>query len=101
MAIPLIDFRQMKRSITVAEVLRYYGWVPTTREPASLRGPCPIHQSRSHRSRSLSVTRREWYCHVCRHGGDVIRLVQLLDGVSPVQAALRICDLLHITVPRR
>ena len=40
---PGIDLRQVRREITIQQVLDLLGFVPTARRGPRLRGPCPIH----------------------------------------------------------
>lgn len=96
-----LDFKEVKALVSVYDLLRKLDWKPTRYEPASQRGPCPIHGSRSPKSRSLSVTRNEWYCQVCKRGGDVCRLYALLNHTTDYQAALALCDLFGHRVPIR
>ena len=53
---PGIDLRQVRREITIQQVLDLLEFVPTARSGFRLRGPCPIHGSRFARSRVFSVS---------------------------------------------
>lgn len=64
------------------DYLKKLGWRPARdggREEVA--GLCPLHRETQP---SFYVNRRKqlFYCHGCGRGGDVIRLVELLDGVS-------------------
>lgn len=96
-----VDFAAIKATVSVEEVLRHLGWTETSREPSSMRGPCPIHGSRSTHSRSLSVAKTWWRCHSCGAKGDVLRLWALIHGSTDLEAAIAICTALHIRIPRR
>jgi DNA primase len=96
-----VDFDALKRQVSVSQVLRHLGWMPTRIEPATQRGPCPVHGSRSRGSRSLSVSRTWWKCWSCGARGDVIRLWALLHRCDDLTAALAICEALNVRVPRR
>jgi DNA primase len=78
---------RLRRSIPLLPYLEKQGWKPTAYgERDEVFGRCPLH----HDSRpSFYVNRRKnvFYCHGCGHGGDVIRLVELLHGLN-FQAAL-------------
>lgn len=39
-----------------------------------------------------------WYCHQCRAGGDVLDLMQYVEGLDYNQALTRAADQLHITI---
>jgi DNA primase len=49
------------------------------------RCPLPDHDD-THPSFYVSLTKRRFYCHGCKHGGDVIELYRLLNGASFRQA---------------
>jgi DNA primase len=52
---PTIDFAEVRRRIPIARVLELVGFRPVRRAAAELRGPCPIHRSRSPHSRSFAA----------------------------------------------
>ena len=54
-------------------------------------GLCPFHDDKKP---SLSVTpsKNEWHCFGCDKGGDVIRFVELIDGVDFKEAVRRLSD---------
>jgi hypothetical protein len=52
---PLLDFRQARADIRLAEVLQLLGWRARARCGAQVRGPCPVHESTSPASRSFSA----------------------------------------------
>jgi hypothetical protein len=53
--VPAIDFRALREQISMAEVLALIGFEPQTAFWSGRRGPCPIHRSRTPRSRSFAV----------------------------------------------
>jgi hypothetical protein len=82
-----IDFADLRDQVTCHRVLASEGWVATSDRSSTVRGPCPLHRSRSHRSRSLALTGPHWYCHYCKRGGDVIDLWAELHGLPLLEAA--------------
>src|SRR6202522_2721181 len=74
-------YRWRKR-IPLLTYLKQHGWKPTAYSEADgVCGGCPLHRD----SRpSFYVNRRKdvFYCHGCGQGGDVIRLAELLHGLS-------------------
>src|SRR5437899_5027524 len=52
---PGVDYRQLRASISIAEILQLIRFVPAQASGQQLRGPCPVHGSRSPSSRSFSV----------------------------------------------
>jgi DNA primase len=73
---PLIDLRQARSEIRLGDVLALLGCEPRTRAGAQVRGPCPVHGSRSATSRSLSahLGRGLWQCFRCGAGGNALDL---------------------------
>jgi len=82
---------RLRRRIPLLSYLKQQGWKPAAySESDEVCGLCPLHRD----SRpSFYVNRRKdvFYCHGCGQGGDVIRLAQLLHGLS-FRAALATLD---------
>jgi DNA primase len=82
---------RLRRRIPLLTYLKRHGWKPAAySESDEVCGVCPLHRD----SRpSFYVNRRKdvFYCHGCGQGGDVIRLAQLLHGLS-LGAALATLD---------
>jgi DNA primase len=73
---PALDFRAARARVTVAEVLDLLGFVPRSRRGGQVRGPCPVHRSRSPTSRSFAahLGRGVWHCFRCGGGGNALDL---------------------------
>jgi DNA primase len=73
---PLIDLRQVRSEIRLARVLELLGWRPRERSGEQVRGPCPVHGSRSPTSRSFSahLGRGVWQCFRCEASGNAVDL---------------------------
>jgi DNA primase len=73
---PLLDLRQARADIPLAEVLELLGWTARTRVGVQLRGSCPVHGSRSPTSRSFSaqLDRNVWHCFRCGASGNALDL---------------------------
>jgi len=96
-----VDFRQLRQSLDIEQVLISYH-VPLERVGLhQLRGPCPLPTHSSERSResfSVDTAKNVWACHSAsccearqgRVGGNVLDLVACLEGCSIRQAALRL-----------
>jgi DNA primase len=80
----------LRRQIPLLDYLGRRGWKPIRdRGKEEVAGVCPLHRETQP---SFYVNRRKqlFYCHGCGRGGDVIRLVELLDGVSFTEALTRL-----------
>jgi DNA primase len=90
-----------KQRPTLLEYLEQHGcnkWRRAGRE--EIAGLCPLHRETKP---SFFVNRRKglFYCHGCGRGGDVIRLMQLLEGLSFRQARARLIWNENATPPLR
>jgi transposase InsO family protein len=73
---PPIDFRAVREAIPIADVLELLHFKPTHRVGAQQRGPCPLHGSRSPRSRCFSVQleNNTFQCFKCGKAGNQLDL---------------------------
>ena len=98
---PLIDFRQARSDIPLRTVLELLGFVPRTRAGAQLRGPCPVHGSRSPTSRSFAahVGKGVWHCFRCGAGGNALDPWARATGQELYAAVLDLYRRLGRSVP--
>src|SRR5262245_32009841 len=94
-----VDFRLLKQSICIEQVLGSYGLELQRVGRHQLRGPCPLPTHDSQRSRlsfSVDTVKNVWACHSAsccklrqgRVGGNVLDLVAwLAEGCSIRNAA--------------
>jgi DNA primase len=98
-----VNFRMLKQSIGIEQVLASYRVELKRAGHNQLRGPCPLPTHGSERSRqsfSVDTAKNVWACHsnsCCevrqgRVGGNVLDLVALLEGCTIRDAALRLQD---------
>ena len=99
---PGIDFAGLRQQLRLEQVLALLDFVPTARCGAQVRGPCPVHGSRTPRSRSFAahVERHCWHCFRCRAGGNALDLWVAVTRLPVYEAALDLCRRLHVEVPR-
>ena len=99
---PAIDFVQVRRQVSMAQVLALLNFVPSRRRGSSLRGPCPIHHSTDPHSRSFwaDLSTQQYRCFNCRSAGRQIDLWATVHGQSPYDAAEDLCNRLGLPVPR-
>jgi DNA primase len=86
---PGIDFRLARSQVRLAEVLELLGFAPSGGGGQQLRGPCPVHRSRTPRSRSFAahLGRGVWRCFRCGAGGNVLDLWAAVSG-QPIHTAV-------------
>ncbi len=98
---PAIDYRMLRGSIRLAQVLELIDYEPRTRQGQQLRGGCPLHGSRSPTSRSFAahLGKNVYHCFVCQAGGNALDLWVALTGQSVYAAALDLCARLGQSVP--
>ena len=96
-----VDFRELRQSLDIEQVLTSYHVSLERVGLDQLRGPCPLPTHSSKRSResfSVDTAKNVWACHSAsccearqgRVGGNVLDLVACLEGCSIRQAALRL-----------
>ena len=98
---PAIDFAVLRAVVTIAAVLRLLGFQPRSSRGAQQRGPCPLHGSSSGTSRCFSVNLEQhtFHCFKCGRSGNALDLWAHTTGQSTYDAALDLCQRLHLPVP--
>jgi len=99
---PGIDYRQLRRQITMREVLNLIGFQATWRRGPQLRGPCPIpacHSACGHPF-SVHLVRQVYQCFACRSRGNTLDLWIAVCGLPLHHAALDLCRITNIAPPR-
>ena len=100
---PGIDFRRLRQQLSLTQVLDLIGFTPTTRHGPQLRGPCPVHESKTPRSRSFAahVGKNCWHCFRCGAGGNALDLYLAVTKLPLYEGALQLCARLALPVPWR
>ena len=98
---PGIDFREARARLRLAEVLELVGFEPVARIGDQLRGPCPVHRSRSRRSRSFAahLGKNVWHCFRCGGGGNALDLWVRVTRQPLHAAVVDLCGRLGRDVP--
>jgi DNA primase len=98
---PGIDLKQVRREITIQQVLDLLGFVPTARCGSRLRGPCPIHGAGHSPSRVFSVHLGydRYRCFRCHSAGTQLDLWAAVHGLGIHAAAKDLCGRLGIPIP--
>jgi hypothetical protein len=95
---PGIDFANVKREVSMEDVLRLLNWSPVSIKGSQQRGPCPVHCSANASSRSFCVNGEGWYCHKCKRGGDQLALYSQVTGLPIYDATVALCGQLRRAV---
>lgn len=98
---PGIDFQAVQAGVPMATVLRMLRFVPRGVRGDQLRGPCPVHGSKSPRSRCFSVDLGQGvcYCHTCGFAGNQIQLWAKVQDMGVYAAAIDLCGRAGLEVP--
>ena len=105
-----LDFRLLKRKVTIEQVLADRGLLDgLTRRGARLAGPCPIHGGDNPGAFVVSLEKHIWWCFTgCNAGGDVVELARRLCRLTYRETAHYLARLAsaqpekrpqHITAP--
>jgi DNA primase len=100
---PGIDFREARARLGLAEVLALVGGPLRRCWDGQLRGPCPVHQSRSRTSRAFVAHPGKglWHCFACGAGGNALDLWVAVTRQPLHVAVLDLCQRLGKEVPWR
>ena len=86
-----VSFREIKRRITLEQVLRAYAVTWLRRSGVNqYRGRCPIHRGEGKEAFHANLTRGVFHCFACGAGGNVLDFVTAMEGSSLREAALRL-----------
>ncbi len=98
---PFVDFKALKESVSIEEVLSYYGLLEELkRSNDTLTGRCPIHKGTSTTSFKVSLSRNIWNCFGPCKGGNILDLVAQLENVEIREAALLIAERFGVQASR-
>jgi DNA primase len=96
-----IDFREARARLRLAEVLALVGFQGRRCWDGQLRGPCPVHQSRSRTSRAFvaHLGKGAWHCFACGAGGNALDLWVAVTTQPLHAAVIELCQRLGKEVP--
>jgi DNA primase len=99
---PGIDYRQLRRLVSMAQVLELIGFRATWRRGARLRGVCPIPgcPSRSGRAFSVHLERQLYHCFACRSHGNALDLWAAVRRLALHPAAVALCHAVDLIPPQ-
>ena len=86
-----VDFKAVKQSVTMEQILGRYG-VKLKESGKELRGRCPIHQGDGTDSFHANTEKNAFHCFSCQAKGNVLDLVAAIEKCSVRDAALKLKD---------
>jgi putative transposase len=97
---PSLDFAAIRAAVSLAAVLQLLGWQAGS-SATQQRGPCPLHGSTSGTSRCFSANLKDnnFHCFKCGRSGNALDLWAQATGQSIYDAAIDLCERLHIPLP--
>ena len=97
---PGIDFRELRRLVSMAEVLAILGFEARRSSGNQLRGSCPLHGS-ADRSRvfSVNLVKNTFQCFKCGAAGNHLDLWAAATKKPLYEAALELCQRLNRDIP--
>ena len=92
---PCLDFRVLKRTVSVERVLADRGLLSSLRmRSGQLVGACPIHLGDNPHAFVVHPVRNLWRCFTrCNAGGDIVELVRRLDNCGYREVAYYLASL--------
>jgi putative transposase len=96
-----IDFAAVRALVRLAAVLQLLGFQARSSQGAQQRGCCPLHGSNSGTSRCFSANLEQnlFHCFKCGRSGNALDLWAQAQRLSPYDAAVDLCDRLHLSLP--
>src|SRR5665213_1000312 len=96
-----MDFaEQLKSSIDIVKVAGEYVRLKRLGATANYKGLCPFHQEKTP-SFNVNQTRQFYKCFGCGVGGDVIKFVQEIEGLSFWESAKMLAERYGVPLPKR
>jgi DNA primase len=86
-----VDVEALKQAHPVQEVLAAYG-VELRRQGRAAVGRCPFHADQGRPNLYVWADTASWFCFRCSVGGDVLRFVELAEGLSFREAVQRLAS---------
>mgnify|MGYP000873908219 CR=1 FL=1 len=84
--------REIKRQLSMDEVVRYYGFVPNGGGYIA----CPYHKEKTPSLKVYAEPGRGWHCYGCNEGGSVIDFVMALFNIPFTAAVVRLNADFHL-----
>jgi DNA primase len=98
---PAIDYRELRKLISIEQVLELAAFVASEHSGSQVRGPCPVHGASSSKSRSFSANngKHTFQCFKCGAKGNQLDLWMAVTKLPIHEAAQDLCARLGIDPP--
>jgi DNA primase len=98
---PGVRFQEVRARVSMVQVLELLGFVVKEASGDEVRGACPVHRSKSPRSRSFSANlkKRVYRCFRCGSAGNHLELYAAVTQQSLYAAAVDLCERVGCAVP--
>jgi DNA primase len=95
-----IDFRAVKREVTMVQILEHYGLISRMKQNGdSITGACPIHEGKNETAFRVSISKNCWNCFSqCGCGGNVLDFVAKKEKVSLPKAARLLVEWFNLKI---
>jgi DNA primase len=92
---PYLDIEKIKKEITIAHVLHFYGVRLNKISPVHLSGCCPIHHGDNPNAFHVDLEKNLFHCFTHCGGGSIFDFVMKKENLSFYSAALKIWNLFY------
>jgi len=101
--LPPIDYAALRAQVPMSRILELLAFRPTRARGPQLRGPCPLPTCPPVWPPRFSVNpqRNAYQCFACGSAGNQLDLWAAVHQLSLPAAAVHLCQVLGIPVPRR
>src|SRR5581483_10453676 len=84
-----VDFKTIKQSISIEQVLAHYQ-IKLRRSGKELRGRCPIHQGEGQDTFHASIEKNAFHCFSCQAKGNVLDFVAAMEHCTIREAGAKL-----------
>jgi DNA primase len=100
-----VDFKTIKETVKLEDVLVHYGLLSVLKQTAQgFKGPCPVHKGKHPNQFHVDTQKNRWNCFggcdMGRFEGHVIGFVAAMEGVGLREAALMLAEWYGLSMER-
>ena len=94
-----LNFSELRKQVTITQVLQHIGWRPQSMAGAEWRGTCPLHEGDASRCFAVQAEKNMYCCHRCGSQGNALDLWTALCGKPLLEAAWELVETLGLAPP--